>query len=145
MLALRHIASRMLPYPFMATDDCETMLPPSCSAMSSLEFVDLSRNSLTSTLPPEWSVLRLEALWLEGNPLRGTLPPEYSAMMGTLESFAVGTAFVSGSLPPQWSALSRMTNFDAPNCQLNGTLPPQFRWALPPHPPPPTSAPRPAI
>ena len=134
-LALRH-TSRMFSHPYPATD-CEPLSPLPCSALSSLEVMELSYNALTSTLPAEWSVLRLAGLWLEGNPLQGTLPPEYSALRGTLESFGVGTPFLSGSLPPQWSALSRISYFDATNCQITGTLPPQFRWPLPhPHPPP---------
>ena len=114
---------------------------------STLKTIFLSQNALSGTIPSEWSALsRLVGLWLENNPLSGTLAVlgdlnslEHASAGGrisgtlprslsaALESVSLGQLNshlpLSGTLPPEWGALSRLVDLSIRPCNLSGTIP----------------------
>ena len=93
-----------------------------------VQYLFLSFNNLTGTLPDAWSsfpaILRL---YVDNNNLTGTLPASWAGLGGTLLELSLYSNKLSGTLPPEWSVLSKVTAFYLGYNMITGTLPPS--WA----------------
>lgn len=87
--------------------DLAGTLPPDLLTLSQLQVLNLSSNSFTGTLPPQWSSLTLTQLDLSNNLLSGPLPVAYGSketFPQLTKIFLQGNQF-SGAMPgPEWTS-----------------------------------------
>ncbi|CUE76009.1 GP46-like surface antigen, putative [Bodo saltans] len=82
-------------------------------------MMDVSNNSISGTLPPEYSALSM-------NQLSGSLPASYAAWP-QINSFQVSQNRINGTLPSEYANWSvAMNNFDVSDCNLTGSIPPEY-------------------
>jgi hypothetical protein len=62
---------------------------------------------------------------VENNRLSGTLPPEWSAL-GNVVELDISSAGISGTIPPDWSAMDSLTDLKLVGNSLTGTIPTEF-------------------
>ncbi|XP_048444585.1 probable leucine-rich repeat receptor-like serine/threonine-protein kinase At3g14840 isoform X2 [Pyrus x bretschneideri] len=94
----------------LKTQDLNGTLPPELVHLTYLQEIDLSRNYLSGTIPPEWSSLPLVAISLVGNHLTGSIPKELGDIT-TLKSLDISFNKFSGPLPKElgsWANIERM-------------------------------------
>jgi Leucine Rich Repeat len=106
------------------------------------EWLDLSKNSLSGTIPTELSWPKLQHLDLGHNQLTGTIPADwgqgvvgdrrttFSLALPQLRSIVLEFNQLTGSLPKQWSASlgsGCMQEIILNNNQLTGEYPGRFR------------------
>ena len=97
------------------------------SELLNLEFVDLSSNYVTGTLPPDWkSWANIEEVNIEENQLTGSFPPEYESWKWIFDFRANANRF-SGVLPPDWKSWSNVETFSVNENELSGTFPPSYK------------------
>ena len=78
------------------------------SALTSLQYLSLSSNSLVGTIPSTMSVLTsLQYLYLYSNSLVGTIPSTMSALT-SLQYLYLSRNLLSGSIPSTMSALTSL-------------------------------------
>ncbi|WRX28484.1 Protein kinase domain - like 10 [Theobroma cacao] len=75
-------------------------LPPELVRLPFLQEIDLSRNYLNGTIPPEWGSMQLVNISLLGNRLTGPIPKEL-ANISTLTILVVEENQLSGTLPAE--------------------------------------------
>ncbi|CUF20695.1 GP46-like surface antigen, putative [Bodo saltans] len=95
-----------------------------------IAWVNISFNNLSGMLPPElsnWSSMKRFSF--SNNQLNGTLPPEYSGMTG-LRFFDVSYNSLSGTLPNEYSRLTNLESFSCQSNRLSGSLPSSWRSLL---------------
>ncbi|CUF63930.1 GP46-like surface antigen, putative [Bodo saltans] len=89
--------------------------------VTAMNFTD---QSLTGTLPASLSMMPFLASFMaQSNSLSGTLPPEYSAWGTRLVSFYVGGNQLNGTLPSEYAAWRSLIGFSTIANNLTGTLP----------------------
>ena len=88
------------------------------------EHVELSKNFIAGTLPPEISELnRLYSLNLFGNSFEGTLPSEYGGLT-QLSLLNLGDTFLSGTIPTEYGDLTLLTELNLrDNAIRKGSIP----------------------
>ncbi|CUG94400.1 GP46-like surface antigen, putative [Bodo saltans] len=95
--------------------------------MTSMVALRCFLNSLSGTLPPEWSSMtQISTLALYINHLSGSLPSEWSPMTG-LTNLQLYSNSLSGSLPSAWSSMSSVQLLYLYSNSLSGTLPSSWR------------------
>ena len=101
-------------------------IPPEIGALEKLEDLDLDNNGLTGSIPPEIGALeKLEELDLRNNQLTGSIPPE----IGTLENLEwlrLDDNQLTGSIPPEIGALENLEELWLDDNQLTGSIPPEI-------------------
>ena len=98
--------------------------------------LSISRNALTSTLPPSWSSRLLTHLDVSMNRLSGTLPNEWGGMVevqgavvasdlsNSLQSLLLQGNMLAGSIPSGWSAMRSLACWSlAGNSPMCGSVP----------------------
>ena len=70
--------------------------------------------------------LHITKIILNLNSFSGTLPPEWSAMTELTELNLNSNPGLTGGLPPEWSALTKLTEISLRDIGLTGTLPPEW-------------------
>jgi hypothetical protein len=126
-----------------------TIPPKALGTLTDLVLLDLSRNMLTSTLPPQlWELTSLAGLILHDNQLHGTLSPaldqlqhlrvldiRFNLFEGQLPSMSslhrlfellLDNNHLSGSLASSLLSLPQLTLLSATENKLTGTLPPSI-------------------
>ncbi|KAL1813019.1 hypothetical protein ACET3Z_023084 [Daucus carota] len=93
--------------------------------LPSLQSLDLSRNYLNGSLPPEWGLSRLTNITLLGNRLTGTIPKEFGNITTLLE-LLLDHNQLSGPVPPEIGNLPAIERITLSSNDLNGELPPTF-------------------
>ena len=101
-------------------------LSPQVSSLSNLETLDIANNHLEGTIPlqeliPISPSLQLVSLW--NNSFAGTIPGSELRELTELTSLWLGNNDLTGTIPPEISALSKLTWLTLPNNTLTGTLP----------------------
>ncbi|KAG5551528.1 hypothetical protein RHGRI_009819 [Rhododendron griersonianum] len=91
----------------LKTQDLQGTLPSELVRLTHLEDIDLSRNYLNGTIPPEWGSMKLVNISLLGNRLTGPIPKEFGNM-STLESLSLEFNQLSGPIPPELGSLPRL-------------------------------------
>ncbi len=122
-----------------------TQLSALTALQQTLEFIDMSGNQLTGSIPPDLYLPQLEHLNLQHNQITGSLPAslfgvtslrlvalEGNRFTGSipdldnlteLNVFSVSYNQLTGTLPQGWQLLPQLTMFAASANQLSGTIP----------------------
>ncbi|KAL7606798.1 hypothetical protein Lser_V15G14790 [Lactuca serriola] len=99
-------------------------LPDSLQFCRSLQSLDLSRNSISGSIPPQictW-LPYLVTLDLSGNSLSGNIPPEIQNCK-FLNNLLLSDNSFSGTIPYQIGQLERLKKLDVSNNELSGSIP----------------------
>ncbi|KAK7858399.1 putative leucine-rich repeat receptor-like serine/threonine-protein kinase [Quercus suber] len=107
---------------FLKGQDLDGMLPPSLVKLPSLKKIDLTRNYLSGTIPPEWASTKLEYLSVNVNNLSGPIP-SYLGNISTLTYMNIENNLFSGNLPPQLGDLVNLENLILSANNLTGEIP----------------------
>ncbi|XP_059435596.1 probable LRR receptor-like serine/threonine-protein kinase At1g07650 isoform X2 [Corylus avellana] len=102
--------------------DLDGVLPPSLVNLPNLKLIDLNRNYLTGTIPPEWASTKLENLSISVNKLSGQIP-SYLGSITTLLYMSLETNLFSGIVPPELGNLVNLENLILSANNLTGELP----------------------
>ncbi|TQE03114.1 hypothetical protein C1H46_011285 [Malus baccata] len=97
-------------YRILKALDLQGTLPLELVNLTYLQEIDLTRNYLNGTIPPEWSSLPLVSISLVGNRLTGSIPKELGDIT-TLKSLDISFNNFSGPLPRElgsWAHIERM-------------------------------------
>ncbi|KAJ4897969.1 putative leucine-rich repeat receptor-like serine/threonine-protein kinase [Raphanus sativus] len=121
-------------------------LPKEFAGLPFLQEIDLSRNYLNGSIPPEWGTLplvnisllanritgpipkeignitTLANLTLESNQISGNLPPELGNLKN-IERILLGTNYLTGAIPSTFSKLTTLTDFRISDNQFTGAIP----------------------
>ncbi|CAH2053682.1 unnamed protein product [Thlaspi arvense] len=100
-------------------------LPKELTGLPFLQEIDLTRNYLNGSIPPEWASLPLVNISLLGNRITGRIPKEIGNIT-TLESFVVEYNQISGELPPELGNLPNIQRLFVSSNYLSGDIPSTF-------------------
>ncbi|XP_062168919.1 probable leucine-rich repeat receptor-like serine/threonine-protein kinase At3g14840 [Alnus glutinosa] len=100
-------------------------LPPDLVRLPYLQEIDLTRNYLNGSIPPEWGFTQLVNISLLGNRLTGSIPKEL-ANITTLKTFTVEFNQLSGNLPPELGNMPSIERFLLSSNNFTGGLPDSF-------------------
>ena len=96
------------------------------SGWTEVSELDLSRNNLEGSIPPELGDLTaLEVLDFGGNDLSGPIPPELGNL-ASLERLRLYHSNLSGSIPPELGNLGALKTLNLYNNNLEGPIPPEL-------------------
>ncbi|CAL2253638.1 unnamed protein product [Prunus armeniaca] len=84
----------------LKAQDLPGTLPKEMARLTYLKEIDLTRNYLSGTIPPEWGSLPLVNISLVANRLTGSIPKEIGNIT-TLKSLDISMNNFSGVLPWQ--------------------------------------------
>ncbi|KAH7842958.1 hypothetical protein Vadar_011065 [Vaccinium darrowii] len=88
----------------LKSQDLPGMLPSELVRLPHLQDIDLSRNYLNGTIPPEWGSMKLVNISLLGNRLTGPIPKEFGNI-STLANLTVEFNQLSGLIPKELGSL----------------------------------------
>ncbi|KAK2986541.1 hypothetical protein RJ640_004291 [Escallonia rubra] len=97
-------------------------LPPELVTLPYLQELDLTRNYLNGTLPPEWGSMQLVNISLIGNRLTGPIPKEFGNIT-TLGNLTLEYNQLSGTIPPDLGNLPRLERILLTSNNFTGELP----------------------
>ncbi|CAM8946952.1 unnamed protein product [Rhodiola kirilowii] len=100
-------------------------LPPELSDLPFIQEIDVTRNYLNGTIPPEWGKTQLVNISLLGNRLSGSIPKEIGNI-STLESLVLEVNQLSGPLPPELGNLSSIKRMLLASNNFTGEIPATF-------------------
>ncbi|TXG66672.1 hypothetical protein EZV62_007947 [Acer yangbiense] len=107
------------------TQNLPGVLPPEVVRLPFLQEIDLTRNYLNGSIPPEWGSLKLVNISLIGNRLTGPIPKAL-ANISTLTSLTLEFNQLSGSLPPELGDLPSLERILISSNNFSGALPATF-------------------
>ncbi|KAK6157079.1 hypothetical protein DH2020_011327 [Rehmannia glutinosa] len=87
-----------------------------------LREIDLTRNYLKGTIPPEWGSMNLVNISLIGNRVTGSIPVEL-ANITTLANLTLEYNQLSGTIPPEFGDLPRLERLIIQASGLTGPIP----------------------
>ena len=96
-----------------------------------LQVLNLYKNNLSGSLPPQWGsssseqgLGELQIIRLDQNDLTGTIPIEWCQLNEkTLEQLILANNDLAGSIPSCLSRLTRLKDFSVLNNELSGSIP----------------------
>uniref|UniRef100_A0A5B6ZHZ7 non-specific serine/threonine protein kinase n=1 Tax=Davidia involucrata TaxID=16924 RepID=A0A5B6ZHZ7_DAVIN len=97
-------------------------LPPELVGLPYLQVIDLTRNYLSGTLPPEWGSMQLVNISLLGNRLTGPIPAEFGNIT-TLAELVLEYNMLSGVIPLELGNLSHIVRILLTSNNFTGELP----------------------
>uniref|UniRef100_A0A7N0TDZ6 non-specific serine/threonine protein kinase n=1 Tax=Kalanchoe fedtschenkoi TaxID=63787 RepID=A0A7N0TDZ6_KALFE len=100
-------------------------LPPELADLPYIQEIDLSRNYLNGTIPPEWGSTNLVNISLIGNRLSGSIPKEIGNI-STLSSLVLEINQLSGPLPPELGNLPSIQRMLLTSNNFTGEIPATF-------------------
>ncbi|KAM5586344.1 hypothetical protein ABKV19_005321 [Rosa sericea] len=100
-------------------------LPSELARLPYLQQIDLARNYLNGTIPPQWGSLPLVNISLVGNRLTGSIPVEL-ANITTLKSLTMDFNYFSGGLPWELGFLPSIETLILTSNNFTGELPDTF-------------------
>ncbi|XP_052177836.1 probable leucine-rich repeat receptor-like serine/threonine-protein kinase At3g14840 isoform X2 [Diospyros lotus] len=98
------------------------ILPTELVNLPYLQYIDLSRNYLNGTIPPEWGTTQLTNISLIVNRLTGPIPKELGNI-STLAYLTVEFNQLSGLIPPEIGNLSLLETLHLSSNNFTGELP----------------------
>ncbi|XP_060667583.1 probable LRR receptor-like serine/threonine-protein kinase At1g07650 isoform X1 [Ziziphus jujuba] len=110
---------------FLMGQDLDGVLPPSLSKLPYLRQVNLGKNILSGSIPPEWVSMKLEFLVLSVNNLSGPIPA-YLGNITSLRALGLESNLFSGSVPPEFGNLVNLETLFLNANNLTGGLPVTF-------------------
>ncbi|XP_068337641.1 probable leucine-rich repeat receptor-like serine/threonine-protein kinase At3g14840 [Pyrus communis] len=105
--------------------DLQGTLPVELVNLTYLQVIDLTRNYLSGTIPPEWSSLPLLNISLLGNRLTGSIPKELGKIT-TLQSLDISFNNFSGPLPRELGSWANIKRMLLSSNNFSGELPETF-------------------
>ncbi|XP_010487294.1 PREDICTED: probable leucine-rich repeat receptor-like serine/threonine-protein kinase At3g14840 [Camelina sativa] len=126
--------------------DLQGSLPTDLSGLPFLQEIDLTKNYLNGSIPPEWgssslvnisilgnritgpipkelaNLTNLFSLVLEYNQLSGKLPPELGNLPN-LQRLFLSSNYLTGEIPSSFAKLTNLTDFRISDNQFTGTIP----------------------
>ncbi|KAK8622618.1 hypothetical protein V6N13_117527 [Hibiscus sabdariffa] len=115
-----HVVSIML-----KAQNLQGSLPKDLAKFPFLQEIDLTRNFLNGTIPPEWGSMQLVNISLLGNRLTGSIPKELGNI-STLTSLTTEFNQLSGPLPPELGNLPAIERMLLSSNNFTGELPETF-------------------
>ncbi|KAK8706328.1 hypothetical protein V6N13_049897 [Hibiscus sabdariffa] len=115
-----HVVSIML-----KAQNLQGSLPKDLVKFPFLQEIDLSRNFLNGTIPPEWGSMQLVNISLLGNRLTGRIPKELGNI-STLTSLTTEFNQLSGPLPPELGNLPAIERLLFSSNNFTGEVPETF-------------------
>ncbi|KAM1278739.1 hypothetical protein ACFX2J_030721 [Malus domestica] len=109
----------------LKTQDLPGTLPREMVRLKYLQEIDLTRNYLNGTIPPEWSSLQLVNISLIGNRLTGPIPVEFGNII-TLKSLDLSSNSLSGVLPEELGNFPNLERMILSSNNFTGFLPKTF-------------------
>ncbi|XP_019198423.1 PREDICTED: probable leucine-rich repeat receptor-like serine/threonine-protein kinase At3g14840 [Ipomoea nil] len=106
----------------LSGQDLQGVLPPSLVKLPFLKTIDLTRNYLSGTIPPEWASTKLEYISVRVNRLSGPIP-KYLGNISTLVFLDLESNMFNGTVPPELGKLSNLQNLILNANYLTGELP----------------------
>ncbi|RXH84059.1 hypothetical protein DVH24_026958 [Malus domestica] len=106
----------------LKAQDLKGTLPLELVDLTYLQEIDLTRNYLSGTIPPEWSSLPLLNISLLGNRLTGSIPKELGNIT-TLKSLDISFNNFSGPLPQELGSWAHIERLMLRSCNLTGKIP----------------------
>uniref|UniRef100_A0A1J3DPZ4 non-specific serine/threonine protein kinase n=1 Tax=Noccaea caerulescens TaxID=107243 RepID=A0A1J3DPZ4_NOCCA len=130
----------------LKSQNLQGSLPKELAGLPFLQEIDLTRNYLNGSIPPEWGALpllnisllgnrisgpipkeignltTLMSLVLEFNQISGKLPPELGNLKN-IDRILVSSNYLSGEIPTTFSKLTKLTDFRISDNQFTGTIP----------------------
>ncbi|KAJ1441585.1 Serine/threonine-protein kinase, active site [Sesbania bispinosa] len=100
-------------------------LPGELVKLPYLQDIDLTRNYLNGTIPPQWGSMNLVNISLHGNRITGPIPKELGNIT-TLKSLVLEFNQLSGKLPSELGNLPRLERLLLTSNYLTGNLPATF-------------------
>ncbi|XP_059663296.1 probable LRR receptor-like serine/threonine-protein kinase At1g07650 isoform X2 [Cornus florida] len=100
------------------TCDCSFNHNTSCHVIT----IDLSRNCLNGTIPPQWATMRLVQLSLMGNRLSGPFPKVLTSI-NTLANLSIEGNHFSGPIPQEIEKLINLQKLTLSSNSFTGELP----------------------
>ncbi|CAA0808445.1 Probable leucine-rich repeat receptor-like serine/threonine-protein kinase [Striga hermonthica] len=97
-------------------------VPRELTTLPFLREIDLTRNFLNGTIPPEWGSMNLVNISLIGNRVTGSIPIEL-ANISTLANLTLEYNQLSGTIPPALGHLPRIERLLFTSNNLTGELP----------------------
>ncbi|KAL8268288.1 hypothetical protein R6Q59_002086 [Mikania micrantha] len=102
--------------------DLDGVLPPSLAKLPYIKTIDLARNYLNGTIPPEWASTKLEFLSVCVNRLSGRIPT-YLTNITSLVNLSLESNMFSGAVPAELGKLENLTSLILNANNLSGELP----------------------
>ncbi|WMV15748.1 hypothetical protein MTR67_009133 [Solanum verrucosum] len=102
--------------------DLAGVLPPSLVKLPYLKTIDVSRNYLSGTIPPEWASIKLEYMSVMVNRLSGPIP-NYLGNMTTLLYMSLENNMFDGTIPKELGNMVNLQNLTLSFNNLTGRLP----------------------
>ncbi|KAK7244116.1 hypothetical protein RIF29_38934 [Crotalaria pallida] len=100
-------------------------LPRELVRLPFLQEIDLTRNYLNGTIPPQWGFINLVNISLYGNRLTGSIPKELGNIT-TLKKLDLSFNKLSGKLPPELGILPQLEILFLTSNYITGNLPTSF-------------------
>ncbi|KAK7324501.1 hypothetical protein VNO77_28101 [Canavalia gladiata] len=100
-------------------------LPSELVRLPYLQQIDLTRNYLNGTIPPQWGSMKLVNISLLGNRLTGSIPKELGNIT-TLKSLVLEFNQLSEELPPELGNLLQLERLLLTSNYFTGNLPATF-------------------
>ncbi|KAH9745806.1 putative LRR receptor-like serine/threonine-protein kinase [Citrus sinensis] len=97
-------------------------LPTELSKLRYLKQLDLSRNCLTGSFPPQWATLQLVELSVMGNRLSGPFPKVLTNIT-TLKNLSIEGNLFTGSIPPDIRKLINLQKLRISDNNFSGKIP----------------------
>ncbi|KAL3522576.1 hypothetical protein ACH5RR_015410 [Cinchona calisaya] len=107
---------------FLKGQDLQGVLPPSLAKLPYIKTIDLTRNYLSGTIPPEWASTKLEYLSVIVNQLSGPIPG-YLGNLKTLVYMSLENNMFNGIVPAELGKLVNLENLILSVNNLTGQLP----------------------
>ncbi|EOA18229.1 hypothetical protein CARUB_v10006720mg [Capsella rubella] len=112
-------------YRLLKTQNLQGSLPKEFVGLPYLQEINLARNYLNGSIPPEWGALPLVNLTLLGNRLSGPIPKEIGNIT-TLTRLVLEYNQLSGILPPELGNLSNLQRLFLSSNNFSGDIPITF-------------------
>ncbi|XP_034678455.1 probable leucine-rich repeat receptor-like serine/threonine-protein kinase At3g14840 isoform X4 [Vitis riparia] len=109
----------------LKTQNLPGSLPPELVKLPYLQEIDLTRNYLNGSIPPEWGTMQLVNISLMGNRVTGSIPKELGNI-STLANLIVESNQLSGVLPQELGNLSSIERILLASNNFTGELPETF-------------------
>ncbi|RYR50531.1 hypothetical protein Ahy_A07g037160 isoform B [Arachis hypogaea] len=119
-LTVCHVVSIVLKY-----QNLTGTLPSELVKLPYLQEIDLTRNYLNGTIPPQWGSIKLVNISLLGNRLTGSIPKELGNIT-TLKSLVLEFNQLTEELPPELGNLSQLERLHLTSNHFTGNLPATF-------------------
>ena len=116
----------ILEYLDLTSNQLSGSIPIELGNLSNLVYLGLDENRLSGSIPAELgSLSNLEYLWLYGNQLSGPIPPELGGL-ANLQWLLLMENRLSGSIPAELGNLSNLVDLILHGNQLSGSIPPEL-------------------